>query len=134
MPRRTRNGMMWGIAKVCEETSIARSHVEWLMRHGHIKSLIYRGELVTTQKHVESFLDGMFSRPCTIMIDDVPVFEPVHTTISAPNQPTSPQRVSPRASAAVDDVHRQLLADIEKVKNAGKSTPTTRRVRALVKS
>lgn len=58
MPKRTRDQMMWGIAKVCEETSMSRTNVEFLMEAGYIKSFRYVGELVTTEEEVRAFITG----------------------------------------------------------------------------
>ncbi|HRK04056.1 MAG TPA: hypothetical protein PLW14_03065 [Chlorobiota bacterium] len=136
MPRRTRDGLLWGIGKVAEETSIARAHVEWLMRHGHIRSVVYRGELVTREQNVLSFLDKMFQNPYPITIDGVSVFTPLNTT-----QPVhlKPLNHATKVPSTPDRIHQQLLADIESIKNGSNgsnsvpfaSRPTRRKLKSI---
>lgn len=78
MPKIPRDGLLWGVRKVMETTSMSRVSVEFLMSRGFIPSFVYRGEVVTTEKQVELFLERCIHGDYgTISNGAVAIIEPI---------------------------------------------------------
>lgn len=111
MPKRTRDHMLWGIAKVCEETSMSRTNVEFLMEAGYIKSFRYVGELVTNEEEVQAFITGCITNRFGEIRNgmNVIISGPArHDDVPQPVQrPSAPSEAEKNILAAIDSIRKK---------------------------